>query len=237
MATSVQASGRTAATRPPDESPALTWLIQWVKAHRQATVAIVVVVLGGAGLLWWNAISQQRTEAVAGEHLAQARLAFESANYPLAASELSQVVENYAGTSAAEEAQLVLGQVRLYQGQPEQAIEVLTRFAPKASAGYRAQAYGLLGAAYENAGRWREAAQAYEAGVTNARYAFLKAQYLSDAARVSILAGDTAKALAAYRTITSKYDSTPSIVEAKVRLGELTRGVGGLSADSGRVAK
>src|SRR5262245_15043089 len=214
MATSVQATGRTAATRPPDESPALTWLIQWVKAHRQASVAIVLVVLGGAGLLWWNAISQQRTEAVAGERLAQARLAFESANYPLAASELSQVVENYAGTSAAEEAELILAQVRLHQGQPQQAIDVLTPFAAKASASYRAQACGLLGAAYENAGRWQEAAQAYADGVAHARYAFLKAQYLSDEARVWVLTGDTSKAIAAYRTITSKYDSTPSIIEA-----------------------
>ena len=226
MATSVPAHGRTATVPPSGESPALTWLIQWVKTHRQATVAIVIALVGGAGLFWWNAISQQRTEAVAGEHLAQARLAFESGNYPLAASELSQVVENYAGTSASEEAQLVLGQVRLHQGQPQQAIEGLTPFAAKASVNYRAQAYGLLGAAYENAGRWREAAQAYADGVTRARYDFLRAQYLSDEARVWILAGDTAKAVEAYRTITAKYDSTPSIVEAKVRLGELTRGAG-----------
>jgi len=223
MATSVQAPGRTSAT-PPDESPALTWLIQWVKTHRQATVAIVVVLVAGGGLLWWNEISQKRTEAVAGEHLAQARLAFESANYPLAASELSQVVENYAGTPAAEEAQLVLGQVRLHQGQPQQAIEVLSKYAPTASTNFRAQAYGLLGAAYENAARWREAAQAYEDGAAQARYPFLRAQYLSDAARVSILLGDTARALTAYRTITSKMDSTPSVFEARVRIGELTRG-------------
>ncbi|HUL02683.1 MAG TPA: tetratricopeptide repeat protein [Gemmatimonadales bacterium] len=229
MATSVQAPGRTGTVPPPGESRVVTWLIQWVKTHRQAAVAIVIAVVGGAGLIWWNVISQQRTEAVAGERLAQARLAFESGNYPLAASELSQVVENYAGTSAAEEAQLVLGQVRLHQGQPQQAIEVLTPFAAKASAGYRAQAYGLLGAAYENAGRWREAAQAYAEGVTHARYDFLKAQYLSDEARASLLAGDTTKALEAYRTITAKYDSTPSIVEAKVRLGELTRGAAGVA--------
>jgi predicted negative regulator of RcsB-dependent stress response len=225
MATSVQAPGRTT-TQPPDESPALTWLIQWVKTHPQATVAIVIALLGGGGLFWWNAISQRRTEAVAGEHLAQARLSFESRNYPLAASELSQVVENYAGTPAASEAELILAQVRLEQGQPQQAIDVLSKFAPKAGSNFRAQAYGLLGASYENAKRWRDAAQAYEDGAANARYAFLKAQYLSDAGRVWVVVGDTAKALAAYRTITAQLDSTPSMTEAKVRIGELTRGAG-----------
>jgi hypothetical protein len=39
-------------------------------------------------------------------------------------------------------------------------------------------------------------------------------------------AGDTAKALTAYRTIVARLDSTSAAGEAKVRLGELTKGVG-----------
>ena len=69
------------------------------------------------------------------------------------------------------------------QGQGQQAIELLKRFAPSAGAHFRAQAYGLLGVAYENAGQYKEAAEAYETAVPFAEYAFLKAQYLSDAGR------------------------------------------------------
>jgi tetratricopeptide (TPR) repeat protein len=226
MPTSAPTARRTAASPPPDDSPALTWLITWIKGHRQMTAVIVAVVIVGAGLLWWNAISRSRTEAMASERLAQARLAFESRNYPLAGSELSQIVENYSGTRAAQEAELLLAEVRMSQAQGQQAIDLLKRFAPSAGAHFRAQAYGLLGAGYENAGHFKEAAEAYELAARHAEYGFLKAQYQSDAGRAWVTIGDTAKALEAYRTITSQMDSTALVGEAEVRIGELTKGAG-----------
>ena len=57
--------------------------------------------------------------------------------------------------------------------------------------------------------------------------AFLKAQYLSDAGRTWVAAGDTAKALRDYETVVSGMDSTATVAEAKVRVGELTRGAMG----------
>ena len=153
-------------------------------------------------------------------------MAFESHNYPLAGSELSRIAENYSGTRAAEEATLLLAQVRLVQGQSQVAVEQLARFAPGASRQYKAQAYGLLGAAYENLGHAGEAARAYEAAAAASGMPFLRAQYLSDAGRAWVAAGDTAKALAAYREIVTKLDSAGTVVEAKVRIGELTRGTG-----------
>jgi len=226
MATSVEPGGRAAATLPPHESPALTWLVNWVRSHPQTSGVMAAVLIAGGGLGWWSMISKRRTEAVASERLGQARLAFESRNYPLAGSELSQVVENYSGTRAAGEAELLLAQVRMSQGQGQQAIDLLKRFAPSASSEFRAQAYGLLGAAYENAGRPKDAATAYEDAAAQARFTFLKAQGLSDAGRAWVSAGDTAKALAAYRTIVEKMDSTATVAEARVRIGELTRGAG-----------
>jgi tetratricopeptide (TPR) repeat protein len=222
--TSVEAAKRAATAPPPDDGAAIHSFFEWVKRHRQlATTAAVVVVLGGA-LGWWNVVSRNRVEASADEGLGQARLAFESHNYPLAASELSQIVENYSGTRAASQANLLLGQVRLYQGQNQQAIDLLKRVAPALGRDYKAQGYGLLGAAYENGRFWKESAGAYEDAAREARYPFLKAQFLSDAARVWLAAGDTTRAVAAYRTIVSGMDSTVTIGEAKVRLGELTRG-------------
>ena len=226
MATTAPTARRVAAP-PSDDSPVLTWLVTWIKGHRQLAGGIAAVLVVGAGLLWWNAISKHRTEAVASERLAQARMAVESRNYQLAASELSQVVENYSGTYAADEAQVLLAEVRLSQGQNQQAIDLLKRFAPSAGAHFQAQAYSLLGAGHENAGQFKEAAEAYEAGAQAAEYPFLKAQNLSDAGRAWTAAGDTAKALTAYRTITTKMDSTlAGSLEAHVRIGELTKGTG-----------
>jgi len=220
MATTVTSTGQPAAT----EANALSWLTEWIKGHRQAATYAGVVLVLAAGLFGWNLLSTKTAERNAGSQLTQGRLALESKNYPLAASVLAQVVENYAGTHAAQEGTILLAQVRLAQGQTQQAIDVLQRYAPKADKDFRAQANGLLGAAFENALKPKDAAPAYERAAAAAQFPFLRAQFLSDAGRAWIAAGDTAKALAAYRTIAQQLDSTSAAGEAKVRIGELTKG-------------
>src|SRR5204863_456044 len=81
-------------------------------------------------------------------------------------------------------------------------------------------------AAYENALRPKDAATAYESAAGAALYPFLRVQFLSDAGRGWLATGDTAKALVAYRMIAEKLDSTNAAGEAKVRIGELTKGGG-----------
>ena len=222
MGTTVTTAGRPVV----GESNALTWLTHWIRSHKQAAAYLAVALVVALGLFAWNFLSAKTAERSAGRQIAQGRLAIDSKNYPLAASVLSQVVENYAGTHAAEEASILLAQARLAQGQTQQAIDVLQRSAPKADKYFRAQTYGLLGAAYENALRPKDAATAYEAAAAAALYPFLRAQFLSDAGRAWLAAGDTARALAAYQTIAAKLDSTSAAGEAKVRVGELTKGSG-----------
>lgn len=221
-ATTASPAGRPAAA----ESKALARLTAWIKSHKQGTVYAALVLALAAGLYGWTLLTARTAERSAGRELEQGRLALDSKNYPLAASVLSRVVENYSGTHASQEGMLLLAQVRLAQGQSAQAIELLQRYAPKADRDFRAQAYGLLGAAYENVARPKDAATAYEAAADAAPFPFLRAQYLSDAGRAWVAAGDTAKAVTAYRTIVARLDSTSAAGEAKVRLGELTRGVG-----------
>jgi predicted negative regulator of RcsB-dependent stress response len=222
MATTVPTTGRPAV----EESNALTWLNSWIRSHKQLAAYFAVALLVALALFAWNFLSAKTAERSAGRQITQGRLALDSKNYPLAASVLSQVVENFSGTHAAQEAGILLAQTRLAQGQTQQAIDVLQRSAPKADKYFRAQMYGLLGAAYENALRPKDAATAYESAAAAALYPFLRAQFLSDAGRSRLAAGDTAKALAAYRTIAEKLDSTNAAGEAKVRIGELTKGGG-----------
>jgi len=222
MATTVTSTGQPAAA----ESSALTWLAEWIKGHRQAATYAGVVLALAAGLFGWNLLSTKTAERNAGSQLEQGRLALDSKNYPLAASVLAQVVENYSGTHAAQEGAILLAQVRLAQGQTQQAIDVLQRYAPNAEKDFRAQAYGLLGAAYENALKAKDAATAYEQAAAAAQYPFLRAQFLADAGRAWIGAADTARALVAYRTIVQQLDSTSAVGEANVRIGELTKGAG-----------
>ena len=225
MATSVE-TPRRGAPLPPEESPAFAALLRWLGAHRRPVATGAALLAIAAGLIWWNMASRTRVEAAASQRLEQARLGFESHNYPLAASELQQVVENYAGTRAAAQAELLLAQVRLYQGQPQQTIDLLKRVAPGLGRDFSAQGFGLLGAAYENVAHPAEAAGAYEEAARRAQFAFLRAQYLADASRAWLATHDTTKALADYTIIVSGMDSTAVVAEARVRLGELTRGAG-----------
>jgi len=196
----------------------------WVKAHRQLSSWIAAIVFVAGVLFVWNLSTQRRSEEIASRELQGARFAFENQNLPLAASELAKVVENYSGTNAADEARLLLANVRLLQGQPQQAVAVMKDYAPGAGSAYRAQAYGLLGASFENMGRFREAGEAYENGSAAARLDFMKAQFLADAGRAWAVAGDTAKAVAAYQRILKDFAKEGAATEAKVRLGELTKG-------------
>jgi len=218
MATQVTHAG------PTEVEPFLERAIAWIRAHQKLTSWLGAAILVGAVLFVWTISSTRRSEAIAGRQLQSARYAFDNQNLPLAASELARIVENYSGTNAAAEARMLLGQVRLLQGQPQQAVELLRDFAPSAGAAFRAQAYGLLGAAYENLGRPREAAEAYQAGAERARMDFLKAQMLSDAGRAWAAAGDTAKAIVAYRRIVDELPKEGAVTEAKVRLGEINKG-------------
>jgi predicted negative regulator of RcsB-dependent stress response len=218
----VATSVRTAAATSPHGKEAA--LIAWIGRHRKPVSWGAVILILAAGFFGWNIISTRQSERIASQQLNSARFALESKNYALAASELSRIAENYSGSRSADEASLLLAQARLAQGQYQQAIDVLRRFAPQAGADYSAQAYGLLGAAYENVDHPKEAAEAFEQAAKAARMPFERAQFLSDAGRAWLAARDTARAIAAYEEVVTKLDSTGSAFEAKVRLGELQPG-------------
>ncbi len=224
MATQTTALTGKAASVTTEKAPLSGRFVDWVKAHRQITSWIGAIVVVGAVLFLWTMSTKRRTEEIASRDLQGARFAFENQNLPLAASELAKVVENYSGTNAAAEARLLLANVRLLEQKPEQAVAVLKDYADGAPRAYRAQSYGLLGAAYENMGRLREAGGAYESGSAAARLDFLKAQMLSDAGRAWSNAGDTTRAVAAYRRIVTDFAKEGMANEAKVRLAELTKG-------------
>jgi len=199
-------------------------VLAWIGKHRQASAYAAVAIAAAAGLVVWNIMSSGRVEAEARASLSSARMAFDSRNLAVAASELARVRENFSGSQAAEEATLLLAQVRLLQGQTDQGVQLLQEFAPGASREYRAQAYGLLAVAYENAGKLPDAAQAYEQAAGGAELDFLKAQFLSDAGRTWLAAGDTNRAISTYRRVVKDMESTTAAREATVRLGELTKG-------------
>ncbi len=206
---------------PADTERAEKFVGWFQKNQRPLTIAGLVVVVVAAGT-WFAVTAKARREAFAGRELDNARGAAESGNLPLAASGLSRVIASYGGTSAGQEARLLLGQVRLLQGQAALAVADLRDFvASGPSERYRAQAYGLLGAGLEQTGQFGPAGEAYEQAAEASGYRLEQARLLLNAGRAFAAAADTAAATRVLDRVVTEQEGSAAAAEAKVRLGEL----------------
>jgi TolA-binding protein len=218
MATTVEPTTRVETQSAPAVTP-------WYRDRTRLAVAGVAAVVVIALVIWLVLSSERRKGEFAARSLNQARAAAEAGNLPLASSELQKLIDQYKGTDAATEAVITLNQVRMVNGQSELAAVNLRDFlATNPAPQYRAPAYGLLGAALENAKRYGEAAEAYSNASKTVDLEYLKARYLIDAGRAYASAGKRAQAEGAYREIIQKYPKSSSVTEAQVRLAELTDG-------------
>jgi tetratricopeptide (TPR) repeat protein len=195
---------------------------EWIAANgRTAGIAagsVAIVALAA----WLYITSANRKEAFASQALMQARGTAESGNLPLAASDLTRLIERFSGTRAADEAVILLNQTRLIEGQRDVAISALQQFVSSRHADYvKASAYGLLGGALEDGGKHREAAEAFKQAALNAPLDFLKVQYLNDAGRAYVAARDTTAAKSAYNEVLTKFGRLEQAAEARVRMAEI----------------
>jgi outer membrane protein assembly factor BamD (BamD/ComL family) len=218
MATMVEATTR-------GQAPTTTGNAPWYRDRTRLIVwaAIAVLLVAVVGWVLWS--SERRKEEFAARSLNQARTAAEAGNLPLASSELQRLIETYRGTDAATEAVITLNQVRMVNGQSELAVVGLREFIQsEPPVKYLAPAYGLLGTALENAKRAGEAGEAFRNASRSADQAYLRGRYLIDAGRAYKTAGKRAEAIAAYRAVIDSFPKSTSVLEAKVRLAEMTDG-------------
>lgn len=203
-------------------TPAAERLFEWAKRNQRLAMIGGGLILLLAGGVWFSVTAAARRGAFAARALTAARAAADAGNLPLAANDLSRLINAYGGTTAAQEAALLLAQVRLLQDQAPLAIADLRKFTsegPKSQ--FRGPAFALLGAALEEQGQVAEGAAAYDAAAAAYAYDAVKAQYLLDAARAYRLANDTALAAARYERVITEFKTQPSAIEAKVRLAEM----------------
>jgi tetratricopeptide (TPR) repeat protein len=218
MATTVEPKSQAETSAAPARRP-------WYGDTRRLLLGGLVLLVLALIAVWFVIASSQRKEQFAARSLNQARAAAEAGNLPLASSELQRLITTYKGTDAAHEAVITLNQIRMLNGQSELAAVGLRDYlATKPPEKYLSPAYGLMGAALENAKRWAEAANAYSQASNAAGVPYLKATYLIDAGRAYREAGQREEAAKAYRTILQKHSDSPSFTEAQVRLAELTAG-------------
>lgn len=218
MATTVQPTARERTTVTQGQTP-------WYRDRTRQLVLIGGAVVLALLVAWFTITSGRRKEEFAARSLNQARAAAEAGNLPLASSELQKLIQTYKGTDAASEAVITLNQVRMVNGQSELAAVGLKDFlATKPEPKFTAPAYGLLGAALENAQKWADAGDAFANASKAADLEYLKARYLIDAGRSYREGSKIQQAIAAYREVVQKYPKSSSFTEAQVRLAELTGG-------------
>jgi len=183
---------------------------------------IAVIVLGA----WLYSETVRRKASAAADALDVARSTFEGGNLPGASAAFQRVIQTYAGTDAAFQAELGLNSVRLASGQAQLAIDELRRFATTNPPAYYASgAYLMMGAALENLHKYADAGAAYVKAGDLAEEDYRKVDGLLGAARAYGLAGKQKEELDVLRRIVSKFpEGTPGVPEAKVRLAELTQG-------------
>jgi outer membrane protein assembly factor BamD (BamD/ComL family) len=194
----------------------------WVQEHARklmlAGAAVLMVVAG----VWLFIQSSRRKEVFASQALSQARSSAEAGNLPLAASDLSRLIERFGGTRAANEAVILLNQIRLLQDQIDPAVTSLREFVRSGPPDHvKAAALGLLGGGLEQQRKFAEASRAYREAAEAAPLDFLKAQYLLDAGRAATLAGDSAQARSSYDVVLREYGDLAQAAEARVRMAEL----------------
>jgi predicted negative regulator of RcsB-dependent stress response len=213
----------TAPTERTDRDP-VARIAAWIKKNQKVLTIVAAVVIGTVAVIMYMRVANERRENFATSLLSNARSVAATGNAALAITDLSDLVTSHQGTIAAEEAEIMLAQLRLSEGQADAAVQSLQSYIGRGpSAQFRAPANGLLGAALEQTGSLAAAADAYENAASEAWYDFLKAQYLLDAGRVLTAVGDSAAAIAAYRRILDELPETGMVNEARLRLGELQK--------------
>ncbi len=198
----------------------------WLQA-RQKPLSIGLGVVFLVGLIGWYVVeSGRRKQIQASDALDKARSSMESGNYPQASTDFQKVAQNYSGTEAALEATLALNQVRILSGQSQLAVDELKKFvASNPPAPFKSAAVAHLAIALENVGKSADAVVQYRLAADLATEDYRKIDALLAAARVDRQLGKDKEAVEILSGIVKNYkDETPGVVEAKVRLSELTGG-------------
>lgn len=197
-------------------------IMDHLQARRReiAIGAIVVAVLAGGIVLWRLSVNQKEERAE--RALTEATNALYNGNRPLASSELQTVADRYRDTSAGVEGAMILAQVDFEDARWGDGIKVLE--AARSSsviATFKAPVAGLLGGAYSDLKKYDDAAREYQVASDAAPFPGAKDTYQADEARVLALGGKKDQAKKIWEALAAKPES-PSVAEAKVRLGELS---------------
>jgi hypothetical protein len=179
----------------------------WLKTHQQAvTIGLVVVVVAVASAIYYRnyqaALANQAANQLEEIHQSVALGDREGAKNALAV-----FLDRFDGTAYDGEARMLLGELYLSTNDAQQALAVLEPLSASPREPLELQAASLLGAAYEQEGRWADAEATYLRIADRSDLDFQVRDALAAAARVRAGQGNTEGAAQLYQRILDGMDA------------------------------
>ena len=195
---------------------ATDWLTANSKPILMGVAAIAVIAALIFGYRWMDASKREKASAA----LYQAQAGLGSDNPKDAEPALERVVKNFGGTAAAQQAALLLAQVRFESGQHAAGIKGLEDELGSASDEFKPAFEQMIAVGYEAMGKRAEAAEHYGKAAALTKFEAEKVQYQAAQARNLMATGKLAEAKAIWEPLAERED-LPIYQEARVRLGEI----------------
>jgi len=199
------------------------------KRHRTSPGEYVMGGLGGLVVLALLVFFVLRTRASAEQRamgdLFRASVVLQQGDASSAGPMLKEIIDNSPGTRAARDAMLLLGDAYMAQRNPKEAADWYGKYVDKAGGDKDLQRAGYLGlgAAYEDAGQFGPAADAYAKAAERGTSDNERGRAMLNQARSLTRAGQSRKAIELYQKIADLPSAEIPIKDAaNMHLGELS---------------
>jgi predicted negative regulator of RcsB-dependent stress response len=194
----------------------------WARQNQQAlTVAVVVIAILVAGGLYYNSYRGQLVNQAA-EQLETIHQSIALDDVEGAKIDLATFLDRFAGTAYEGEARLMLGELYLRTGDPQQALAVLEPLGASPRSPIEFQGASLLAKAYEQEERLADAEETYLTIAGRSELEFQVRDALAAAARIRETQGDGPGAIQLYERILDEVEVTaPERGMYEMRIQEL----------------
>ena len=197
----------------------------WAKANQQLMTVggVLLAILIAGGFYYMNYRSQMNERAA--ESLETIYQSISIADTEGAKIDLATFLDQFGSTAYEGEARLVLGELYLESGDPQQALAVLEPIGQRPGSPVEFQSATLLAQAYEQEGRWDEAEDTYLSIANRSDLDFQIQDALVAAARIRTAQGDDAGAIELYEQVLSDLDeNSPERGQFEMRIEEIRSG-------------
>ena len=197
----------------------------WARANQQLMTVggVLLAILIAGGFYYMNFRSQMNERAA--ESLETIYQSISINDTEGAKIDLATFLDQFGSTAYEGEARLVLGELYLESGDPQQALAVLEPIGQRPGSPVALQSATLLAQAYEQEGRWEEAEDTYLSIADRSDLDFQVRDALVAAARIRSAQGDGEGAIELYEEVLGALDeNAPNRGQFEMRIEEIRSG-------------